>query len=201
MNHMTNFSRIAYVATLCLFSFAATAQEPSIIQIDSSHRIKAFDPDVALGTSIDILPQGGVDKVYTPAILKESLSAGWGPITYRQNTELQGAAWHWNPNGKWSDAAHQSGYFTSSSEPGEFIRHSGGYPLPHRGNTSGDGRTRGKYSRLTDGDPNSYWKSNPYLTSKFTGEDDSLHPQWVVLDLGAGEKFDTLKIDWVEPYA
>ena len=49
---------------------------------------------------------------------------------------------------------------------------------------------------MTDGDPSTYWKSNPYLTSKFTGEDDSLHPQWVILDLGAAEKFDTLKIDW-----
>jgi len=171
------------------------------IHIDTSHVIKSFDPDVALGTSIDILPAGDVDKVYTPAILKESLSAGWGPITYRQNTELQGAAWHWNPNGTWSDPEHQSGYFTGSTEQGEAIRHSAGYPLPHRGNTRGDGRTRGHYSRLTDGDQNTYWKSNPYLTSKFTGEDDALHPQWVILDLGATEKIDTLRIDWASPYA
>jgi len=173
------------------------------IHVDAipSHVIKSFDPDVALGTSIDILPQGFVDKVYTPAILKESLSAGWGPITYRQNTELQGAAWHWNPRGTWSDAAHQSGYFTGSAELGEPIRHSAGYPLPHRGNTIGDGHSRSKYSRMTDGDPRSYWKSNPYLTSKFTGEDDSVHPQWVILDLGAAEKVDTLKIDWGNPFA
>ena len=186
---------------LCCFSLLATAQESSTIRIDARHPLKAFDPDVALGTSIDILPQGIVDKVYTPTILKESLSAGWGPITYRQNTELQGAAWHWNPSGKWSDPAHQSGYFMGSAELGELIRHSGGYPLPHRGNTSGDGRTRGKYSRMTDGDPSTYWKSNPYLASKFTGEDDSLHPQWVILDLGAPEKFDVLRIEWADPYA
>ena len=142
-----------------------------------------------------------MDKIYTPAILKESLSAGWGPITYRQNTELQGAAWHWNPNGSWSDPAHQSGYFTGSTELGQPIRHSAGYPLPHRGNTEGDGRSRSKYSRMTDGDSATYWKSNPYLTSKFTGEDDSLHPQWVILDLGATEKIDTIRIDWANPYA
>src|SRR2546422_7282410 len=35
------------------------------------------------------------------------------------------------------------------------------------------------YSRLDDRDLQSYWKSNPYLTKEFTGEDDSLHPQWV----------------------
>jgi len=81
------------------------------------------------------------------------------------------------------------------------IRHSAGYPLPHRGNTSGDGRSRAKYSRITDGDPSTYWKSNPYLSSKFTGEDDSLHPQWVILDLGAAEKFDFLRIAWGSPYA
>jgi hypothetical protein len=54
---------------------------------------------------------------------------------------------------------------------------------------------------MTDGDPDTYWKSNPYLTSKFTGEDDSLHPQWVVLDLGAVEKIDALRIEWGNPYA
>jgi hypothetical protein len=33
------------------------------------------------------------------------------------------------------------------------------------------------YSRLTDGDPNSYRKSNPNLTQAYTGESDALHPQ------------------------
>ena len=191
------------LSLLSRFSLAADSQltPTSTIRIDARRPLKTFDPDLTLGTSIDILPQGIVDKVYTPAILKESLSAGWGPITYRQNTELQGAAWHWNPTGKWSDPTHQQGYFTGSVEAGELIRHSAGYPLPHRGNTSGDGRSRGKYSRMTDGDPSSYWKSNPYLTSKFTGEDDSVHPQWVILDLGASEKLDALRIDWADPYA
>ncbi len=182
-------------------SVKPTPDQITIIRVDAAHPIKSFDPDIALGTSIDILPEHVVDKIYTPTILKESLSAGWGPITYRQNTELQGAAWHWNPNGTWSDEAHQSGYFTGSTKLGEFIRHSAGYPLPHRGNTEGDGHSRSKYSRMTDGDPATYWKSNPYLTSKFTGEDDSLHPQWVILDLGATEKIDTLRIDWGNPYA
>ena len=177
------------------------AQRVTIIQVDAAHVLKKFDPDRAFGTSIDILRPGELDKVYSEAILKESLSAGWGPISYRQNTELTGAAWHWNPNGAWSDPVHQSGYFTGSSELGEFIRHSYGYPLPHRGNTRGDGRTRSKYSRITDGDSNTYWKSNPYLTSRFTGEDDALHPQWVVIDLGATERIDTLRIDWANPYA
>jgi F5/8 type C domain len=171
------------------------------IRVDATHPIKKFDPNRALGTSIDILRPNEVDKVYSEPILKESLSAGWGPITYRQNTELQGAAWHWNTNGTWSNQVDQSGYFTGSAQPGEFIRHSYGYPLPRRGNTHGDGRSQSKYSRITDGNPNTYWKSNPYLSSQYTGEDDSLHPQWVVVDLGAPESIDTLRIDWANPYA
>lgn len=182
-------------------SNSAASEGSTSIHVNTAHHIKIFDPDVALGSSIDILSTTSMDKIYSPNILKESLSAGWGPITYRQNTELQGSAWHWNPNGIWSDPEHQSGYFVGSLEPKESIRHSYGYPLPHRGNTRGDGRSRSKYSRITDGDSNTYWKSNPYLTSKFTGEDDSLHPQWVVIDLGAAEKIDTLRIEWANPYA
>jgi hypothetical protein len=49
--------------------------------------------------------------------------------------------------------------------------------LPHQGVTRDDGID----SRLTDGDPNSFWKSNPYLTQAYTGESDALHPQWVFL--------------------
>src|SRR5260370_36662804 len=145
-----------------------------IVHVDTTPaKAIQFDPDVALGSSIDILQQNQVDAVYSEPILKESLSAGWGPITYRQNTELTVAAWHWNANGTWSDAAHQSGYFTGSAEPKECLRHSFGYSLPHRGRTRSDAGER-KYSRLTDGDSATYWKSNPYLTEKFTGESDAL---------------------------
>jgi len=198
---------IAIVASGLSLTFAQSLPGNSVngaitvIRVDAAHPIKKFDPNRALGTSIDILRPNEVDKVYSEPILKESLSAGWGPITYRQNTELQGAAWHWNPNGTWSNPADQSGYFTGSAQPGEFIRHSYGYPLPHRGNTHGDGRSQSKFSRITDGDPKTYWKSNPYLSRPYTGEDDGLHPQWVVVDLGAAEKIDTLRIDWANPYA
>ena len=170
------------------------------IRVDAARAIHSFDPDQALGSSMDILPYGVVDKVYTEPLIKECLSAGWGPITYRQNTELQIAAWHWNHNGTWSDLPRRSGYFTGSSEPTEFLRHSYGYPLPRRGNTRNGGTEHG-YSRLTDGKPNSFWKTNPYLTRRYTGEDDMLHPQWVVIDLGAVEQISALRIDWAEPYA
>ena len=97
------------------------------------------------------------------------------------------AAWHWTENGAWSDAAHRSGYFTGSTELKEPIRYILAYALPHRGfATSGDRPVQG---------PNlSYWKSNPYLTSKFTGESDALHPQWVVVDLKAEKPVNAVRI-------
>jgi hypothetical protein len=175
---------------------------PSTVTVDATpgHLANTFSPHQALGTSIDILPYNSVDKLYVEPTIQRCLSAGWGPITYRQNTELQIAAWHWNHNGTWSDPSRQSGYFTGSSEPTEFLRHSYAYPLPHRGNTRNGGATRG-YSRLTDGNPQTYWKSNPYLTSRFTGEDDSLNPQWVVIDLVAAQGVNAVRIDWANPYA
>jgi len=164
------------------------------VDITPEHVINSFDPDSALGSSIDVLSKRDIDQVFTPHIIQEALSAGWGPITYRNNSELRMAAWHWNPNGKWSDEAHQSGYFTSSDQLKEPIRYILSYALPHRGfSTSGDAPLQG---------PNlSYWKSNPYLTSKFTGENDALHPQWVVVDLGVGKPVNAARIEWMNPYA
>ncbi|MBV8893191.1 MAG: hypothetical protein JO266_14685, partial [Acidobacteria bacterium] len=109
------------------------------IDVTPGHEINSFDPDRALGSSLDVLSRIDIDKVFSPHILQESLSAGWGPITYRNNTELRMAAWHWNPNGAWSDAAHESGYFTGSTQGKEPIRYILAYSLPHRGfATSGD---------------------------------------------------------------
>ena len=54
---------------------------------------------------------------------------------------------------------------------------------------------------MTDGDPSTYWKSNPYLAQRFTGESDTLHPQWVVIDLAVNQMLDSIRIDWAQPYA
>ena len=174
----------------------ATAALAQTVRVDATlgHAINAFDPDSALGSSIDVLSRTDINKVYTPHIVQEALSAGWGPITYRNNTELRMAAWHWTENGTWSDAAHRSGYFTGSTDLKEPIRYILAYALPHRGfATSGDRPVQG---------PNlTYWKSNPYLTSKFTGESDALHPQWVVVDLQAEKSVSALRIAWASPYA
>ena len=190
----------ALLASLCLLAVNSHLSAQTVrVDATPAHAI-LFDPDKALGTSVDILPSRLMDTIYGPQVLKESLSAGWGPITYRQNTELTIEAWHWNPNGAWSDPAHESGYFTGSATPAEFLRNSYGYALPHRGSTESDA-SFGKYSRLTDGDEATYWKSNPYLTKKFTGEDDSLHPQWIILDFGEPQEIDAIRIAWANPFA
>ena len=196
--HTAAYTLVPVIA-LAIFLPRNAAAQTIHVDITPSHAIK-FDPDAALGSSMDILQHNQVDTVYSEQVLKESLSAGWGPITYRQNTELTVAAWHWNPNGAWSDAAHQSGYFTGSAEPKEFLRNSFGYPLPHRGNTRGDD-SADKFSRLTDGNPASYWKSNPYLTKRFTKEDDALHPQWIVVDFESLQEITAIRIAWANPYA
>jgi hypothetical protein len=163
-------------------------------------RTNSFVPAQTLGAGIDRLPNGAVDKLIDPATVKKVLSAGWQPVTYRQNTELFVEAWHWNPQGQWSDPSGK-GYFTGNATPTEFIRHSYGYPLPHRGFTRNEGTGAKGYSRLTDGDLATYWKSNPYLAKPFTGEDDSLHPQWIVLDLAAPQAVNAIRIAWGAPYA
>ena len=174
----------------------------ALLRVDTtpSHVVNSFDPDESLGSSMDELSPSIIEKIYTPEIIRECLSAGWGPITYRLHTELAIEAWHWNWDGEWSDSAKREGYFIGNATPKGFLRNSFGYPLPRRGTTSNGGAARG-YSRLTDGDPATFWKSNPYLTKAFTGEDDDLHPQWIIVDLRAVEKVNALRIDWGDPYA
>ncbi len=196
------FQRQTYmVVMMCVLgSAAAVAQTNSppdgVVDVDitPSHLLNSFNPDQALGSSMDVLSRSGIDQVYTPHIIEESLSAGWGPISYRNNTELRKAAWHWNPEGAWSDPANQSGYFTGSTELKTPIRDILAYALPHRGFATGGDRPLSN-AKLT------YWKSNPYLTSKFTGESDAQHPQWVVVDFKASQPVNAIRIAWENPYA
>jgi hypothetical protein len=190
-------NRVLIASLLAVLMFAPAlvhAQTSGLITVDTSHELNAFDPDSALGSSIDVLSRHDIDAVYSPHILQESLSAGWGPITYRNNSELRMGAWHWNADGTWSDAEHRSGYFTGSTELKEPIRYILSYALPHRGfSTSGDRPLAG---------PNlSYWKSNPYLANHFTGEPDAAHPQWVVVDLEKVMPVNGVEIAWENPYA
>src|ERR1700761_7529194 len=182
-------------------SGGGAAGETIHVDAAAGHSTNTIVPTQALGAGIDRLPYGASDKLLTDENIEKVLSAGWQTVTYRQNTELHMEAWHWNPEGKWSDPAGR-GYFVGNAEPGAApIRHSYGYPLPHRGVTRDDGTDTEGYSRLTDGSLDSYWKSNPYLTQPFTGESDAKHPQWVFLDLANALPVSAIRIAWAEPYA
>lgn len=187
--------------TSILILVIASLASAQTIQVDTTHAVNSFSPPRALGTTVDRVPSNATDVFFRPDQLKRVLEAGWGVVSYRQNTDLFVQAWHWNPKGKWSDPSGK-GYFTGDSNPGsEMIRHSYGYSLPHRGFTRNGGSEFDGYSRLDDGDLNTYWKSNPYLTKNFTGEDDSLHPQWVVIDLGKKRDVNAIRVDWADPFA
>jgi hypothetical protein len=157
-------------------------------------------PTQALGGGVDGHEKGECDQMFSDRNIAEMRSAGLGPLTYRLRTELAGEVWHWNPHGTWSDVVHQCGYWTSDDSIAEPINLSYGYRLPRRGNTIDQANDDG-YSRITDGDEDSFWKSNPYLDSHFTGDSENAHPQWVVIDLGAARSVNSIRIRWGTPYA
>ncbi|PYX74766.1 MAG: glycosyl hydrolase family 5 [Acidobacteria bacterium] len=178
-----------------------TAAQTVTVDATPSHVVNRFSPLRALGSTVDRVPSNATDVFFRPDQIQKVLSAGWGTISYRQNTDLFVQAWHWNPKGTWSDPAGK-GYFTGDKTPtSEMIRHSYGYSLPHRGFTRNGGSEFDGYSRLDDGNVNTYWKTNPYLTSAFTGEEDSVHPQWVVIALDKKENINGIRIQWADPYA
>jgi len=170
------------------------------INIDLGTTVNEFPGTRALGAGVDGLEEGEIDKVWTPVNVRAMKTAGFGPISYRLRTELGVKAWHWNPRGTWSDAAAERGYWVSSDEPQEDYKASQGYRLPRRGNTIDQGKNDG-YSRLTDGDLTTFWKSNPYLDSHFTGEADDLNPQWIMAVLPYALPIDTVMFDWGTPFA
>jgi hypothetical protein len=160
------------------------------LTINKSHALARFDPRLTIGQTIDAEEHSATEEVFTRRNIAAILSAGFHPLSYRLATELGGEAWHWNPRGTWSDAAHQQGYWISASESDAPIDVSYGYRLPRRGNTIDQSRNDG-YSRIDDGDASTFWKSNPYLSS----------PQWLFADLGVSKFVDAITIDWAKPYA
>ena len=180
---------------------ALAAGAPIAIDVDTVHRVQTIRPLRAMGTAVDSDPKGKIALLYSPSRTRLMLGTGLGMLTYRLYTELSIQDWHWNPSGRYSDAARRQGYWTSSGAAGPAtITDSFGYRLPHRGDSRDQGDDDG-YSRIDDGEPNTYWKSNPYLTHRFTHEADSANPQWTVLQFLTPHFIDAIRITWVNPYA
>jgi len=158
-----------------------------VLTVDTAHPLARFDPRAAAGATIDAHGHDETEEIFTHANVRAMLSAGFQPLSYRLATELCGEAWHWNPRGTFS--AGDRGYWTSDADSPEPIDVSYGYRLPRRGNTL-DQAHNDDYSRIDDGDPSTFWKSNPYL-----GE----APQWILADLGAVHRVDRVQIAWATP--
>jgi len=163
-----------------------------------SQPLNSFISDTTLGAAFDGHEKGQNDLILQPGNIAAMRSVNLKPLTYRLRTELGIEAWHWNSKGKWS--GKNEGYWTSSSNANDSISVSYGYRLPRRGNT-GDQANNDGYSRIDDGDENSFWKSNPYLDSFYTNEGNKEHVQWVVIDLGSEQMVDAISIHWAKPYA
>lgn len=174
---------------------------PAVVEvdIDPDHTIQTIRPLEALGGTVDKEPADSISRLYSKTNVRQMLAAGYGWLSYRLFTELSVQDWHWNPRGSFSERS--AGYWTSSaSAHAPSISDSFGYRLPHSGFTSDQGNNEG-YSRLDDGDLRTYWKSNPYLARRFTGDPDSEHPQWVVVDLQDPHRLNAARIWWAKPYA
>jgi hypothetical protein len=178
----------------------AQRRTPVTITVDTSRPVNRFSPSHALGAAIDGHEKGINDLQLKPDNIKAMLSTGLKPLTYRLRTELGTDVWHWNPQGSWSDPDKREGYWTSDSQPAAPISLSYGYSLPRRGNTIDQAADNG-YSRIDDGDEQTFWKSNPYLDSHFTSENNQLHPQWIVIQFPTPQPINAVRVLWGEPFA
>lgn len=190
---------LLWAASAPAASFAAPRRFAAIIHAERAP-LRRVTPQHFFGACIDGHEAGDTARIFRPANIVRMRSAGFGCLSYRLRTELASEAWHWNPRGEWSDPVHSQGYFVGSADTGRPIATSFGYRLPRRGNTRDQAGGCG-YSRLDDGDLGTFWKTNPYLDTRFTHEDASLHPQWAALDFGQPVQIDAVTIAWGEPHA
>ncbi len=169
------------------------------VTIDISRPLNTFTPQAALGAALDGMGEGEVQRLLTPDNIEKMREAGLKRVSYRTRPELGIEVWHWSEEGTWSDALHQQGYWIGSDNPAHAGPVTWGYSLPRRGDTIDNANNVG-FSRLDDGDPASFWKSNPYLDRRFTGLAAS-RPQWIVLSFPRLTRFDAGRILWGQPFA
>ena len=189
---------ISFLALAAALAAPQTVPDRVVVDLSGAKPANVFRPDEAFGGGLDGMGRDEVKATYTPHNVAAMRQAGLKKITYRLRTELGNEAWHWNPEGTWSDPARQQGYWTGSDKPGAPILLSHGYDLPRRGMTNDQANNNG-YSRLDDGDTASFWKSNPYLDSRYTHA--PARPQWLIAELGKPSEIDTARLSWATPYA
>ncbi len=170
------------------------------VVIDAATPLHTITPAQALGAALDGAERGELDRALTKFNIAQMRSAGLRSLAYRTRSELGIEVWHWTDQGTWSDPVRQQGYWTGSDDPSRPATPvTWGYSLPRRGDTIDNANNVG-YSRIDDGDPRTFWKSNPYLDPRFTGLS-SQRPEWIVFSFRKLERFDGAKILWAAPFA
>ncbi len=179
---------------------ATATQAVKVVIQSQAAPLRRFIPDEALGGTFDGHSAGEIAPLFAPANMAAMQGAGVKSISYRLRTELAIQCWHWNDRGAFSGPDGAAGYWVADPAPGAPLGVTHGYRLPRRGSSSDQADDDG-YSRILDGNPATFWKSNPYLDRHFTGEPNDQHPQWIAVRLGDVAAVNALEITWREPYA
>ncbi|HWE98635.1 MAG TPA: hypothetical protein VG248_02460, partial [Caulobacteraceae bacterium] len=169
------------------------------VDIDIAHPLRTFTPGDALGAAIDGMQHGEVVSTLTAHNIALMKSAGLRRVTYRSRPELGVEVWHWTDRGRWSDPARRQGYWTGDAKSPRTPNVTYGYALPRRGDSIDNANNQG-FSRLDDGDPASFWKSNPYLDRRFTHLAQN-RPQWIVVSFAKPVPVEAIRILWGTPRA
>src|ERR1017187_6357232 len=83
----------------CFPAHSATGQE---LVVDSAHMANQLCTVRSLGGTVDSIKTKAADHALEQPMPNQILVAGWHLISYRQNTELEAKACHWNPSVTWS---------------------------------------------------------------------------------------------------
>src|SRR5664279_1766527 len=84
----------AIILIAVLLSGAAATSQTVTVDATPGHVVNRFSPLYALGSTVDRVPSNATDVFFRPDQIEKVLSAGWGVISYRQNTDLFVQAWH-----------------------------------------------------------------------------------------------------------
>ena len=162
-------------------------------------RAPQLSPDEAIGAAFDGAMKGEIDRQLAPGQRPGDEVRGAAPVDLPPAHRARIEAWHWNPVGRGAIPPASRVIGLRADQIGAPIQLSWGYKLPRRGD-SGDNANNDDYSRLTDGDPDSFWKSNPYLDPDVL-EDGEPHPQWPSSSSNKPQPVNAAVIDWATPYA
>ena len=77
-----------FISATILFLAPRVLAQQVTVDVTPGHSTNSFSPVRALGAGIDRDPLDSVQTLYDPAHVATMLTAGWGPISYRLNTEL-----------------------------------------------------------------------------------------------------------------